>query len=186
MLDLGRWTRRLRLVALRYEGSDVVGGMSVSVSVSASIGWCTSGRRGEARRMNAALRVQVDQAAPSSTQPALAASSKGGTALYCIPEPRPSHLENLGENRAGEESGVLDDDIVAFVLERDSDLLKEVVRGFADHHGRHELSADPCARFLGQLSFRVLSRKHSQAPPPGATAASRIVMRRLGRSLASE
>lgn len=115
------------------------------------------------------------------------ASSKGGTAFDCIPEPRPSHLENLGENRAREERGVLDDDIVAFVFERDSDLLEEVVGGLADHHGRHELSADPCAPYFESAppSRGFVSEKDSQAPPPGATAASRIVMRRSGRSLAS-
>lgn len=86
---------------------------------------------------------------------------------------------------------MLDDDIVALVLERNVDLLQEEVRRLADNHGRHELSSDPCGTSIVRSKHTPQRRQAPQsqdvqAPPPGATAASRIVILRSGRSLASE
>lgn len=56
-------------------------------------------------------------------------------------------LKNLGEKGGGEESGVLDDDVLVLGLVGDTDLLKEglgglVGRGTHDHGGE-ELSSQP-------------------------------------------
>lgn len=104
--------------------------------------------------------------------------------------PYPSHLENLRQDGAREERRMLDDDIVAFILKGDADFLQEKVGRFADNHGGHELTANPWRRTCGSAggigvgAGRVRGGENVQAPPPGATAASRTVMRSSGRCLA--
>ena len=51
--------------------------------------------------------------------------------------------EDFGHEGGGEEGGVLDDDKVAFVVVRDTDVAEEGVGGFAHHHGGEELAAEP-------------------------------------------
>jgi len=55
------------------------------------------------------------------------------------------HSEHAGQDGAREESGVLDDNVVTFVLEGHSDLAQEHVGGLPHHHSAEELPAQPRA-----------------------------------------
>ena len=46
---------------------------------------------------------------------------------------------------------MLDDDIVALVLVGDLELVEQVVRGLADHHGGEQLAAQPGAATGGDV-----------------------------------
>lgn len=70
-----------------------------------------------------------------------------------------SHLEDLGEDGGCEEGGVLDDHIVALILVGDIELVQEVVRGLAHHHGAEELASQPCA---AARSHALLNECHLQ------------------------
>lgn len=55
------------------------------------------------------------------------------------------HLQNLAHDGAREQCGVLDNDIVTLVLERNADLLQEQVSRLAHDHGRKQLATEPGA-----------------------------------------
>ena len=83
--------------------------------------------------------------------------------------------KDLGEEGGCEESGVLDDDEVAFVLVGDAELSKEVVGGLADDlRMTNKVAYYACQRT--ERTMGVISWPPSHAPPPGATFASRIVI----------
>lgn len=54
-------------------------------------------------------------------------------------------LQDLGQDGRGEQRGVLDDDVVALVLVRDTDLAEEGISRLAHDHSREELPAQPGA-----------------------------------------
>jgi hypothetical protein len=53
--------------------------------------------------------------------------------------------EDLGDKCRGEQCGVLDDDVISLVLERDLELVEQAVRGLAYDHCREQLAAEPGA-----------------------------------------
>lgn len=61
--------------------------------------------------------------------------------------------QRLREDRRGEESSVLDDDVRSFVLVRHLELVEDLVRRLADDHGRHELATEPSATARGDRSL---------------------------------
>ena len=61
----------------------------------------------------------------------------------CVEELDVGEAEDLGEKSRGEESGVLDNDVGAFVFVGDAEIAKEDVARFAHHHGAEELAAEP-------------------------------------------
>ena len=67
------------------------------------------------------------------------------------------HLQDLGEDGGGEEGSVLDDDVVALVLIGHVELVQEVVRRLAHHHGAEQLPAQPGAAARGHA---LLDQRH--------------------------
>lgn len=60
-------------------------------------------------------------------------------------------LEDLRKDSRGEKSGMLDNDIVAFIIVRYADLTEESISRLAHDHGRKELAAEPSTSTLKML-----------------------------------
>ena len=80
-----------------------------------------------------------------------------------------AHLQDLGEDGGGEQGGVLDDDVVALVLIGHIELVQEVVRGLAHHHGAEQLPTQPgaaarCHALLDERHLRMQGSRIATRP----------------------